>query len=309
MESIGGRTGAVPECHNEARRHDDAGGTVGLQGGGASAFIGGTCRAGGGRTWRPASSCSARTAACSRATSRWRRWASAGRAMERVQAYRGGRVGGREARCSTIRRNGFTGWDETTMSQTTHQDLILDQFTRQATPFSTASHDHRCECAADDRGGGAPKAGDTRAGRCVRRRHRGVRLRTARGACDGDRHDTGDAGAREVRLAAEKGIGNVTWDRGDVTALPYADGAFDIVVTRFSMHHFLDPLGVLHEMVRVCAPGGRVVVVDMHASRGCGEGGGMEPRGEAARSIACALPDAERATRGTSRRPGCRSHA
>jgi SAM-dependent methyltransferase len=37
-------------------------------------------------------------------------------------------------------------------------------------------------------------------------------------------------------------------------------------VTRFSMHHFLDPLRVLREMVRVCAPGGRVVVVDMYAS-------------------------------------------
>ena len=49
-------------------------------------------------------------------------------------------------------------------------------------------------------------------------------------------------------------------------SLPYADGAFDVVVTRFSMHHFLDPLGVLREMVRVCAPGGRVVVVDMYAS-------------------------------------------
>jgi SAM-dependent methyltransferase len=37
-------------------------------------------------------------------------------------------------------------------------------------------------------------------------------------------------------------------------------------VTRFSMHHFLDPIGMLREMVRVCAPGGRVVVVDMYAS-------------------------------------------
>jgi ubiquinone/menaquinone biosynthesis C-methylase UbiE len=38
-------------------------------------------------------------------------------------------------------------------------------------------------------------------------------------------------------------------------------------VTRFSMHHFLDPIAVLREMVRVCAPGGRVVVVDMYASQ------------------------------------------
>ena len=71
---------------------------------------------------------------------------------------------------------------------------------------------------------------------------------------------------RARQLAAEKGIANVTWDRGDVGSLPYADGAFDIVVTRFSMHHFLDPVGVLREMVRVCAPGGRVVVIDMYAS-------------------------------------------
>jgi SAM-dependent methyltransferase len=71
---------------------------------------------------------------------------------------------------------------------------------------------------------------------------------------------------RARQLAAEKGLTNVSWDQGDVGSLPYADGAFDIVVTRFSMHHFLDPIGVLREMVRVCAPGGRVVVVDMYAS-------------------------------------------
>ena len=71
---------------------------------------------------------------------------------------------------------------------------------------------------------------------------------------------------RARQLAAEKGIVNVTWDQGDVGSLPYADGTFNIVVTRFSMHHFLDPIAVLREMVRVCAPGGRVVVVDMYAS-------------------------------------------
>jgi SAM-dependent methyltransferase len=38
------------------------------------------------------------------------------------------------------------------------------------------------------------------------------------------------------------------------------------VVTRFSFHHFLDPLAVLREMRRITAPGGRIVVVDMYAS-------------------------------------------
>ncbi|MFZ2007132.1 MAG: methyltransferase domain-containing protein, partial [Stellaceae bacterium] len=64
------------------------------------------------------------------------------------------------------------------------------------------------------------------------------------------------------QAATDKGLKNVTWDRGDVTTLPYADGAFTIVATRFSFHHFLDPLAVLKEMVRVCAPGGRIVVAD-----------------------------------------------
>ena len=80
-------------------------------------------------------------------------------------------------------------------------------------------------------------------------------------------------------------------------ALPYADGAFDIVVTRFSMHHFLDPIGVLREMVRVCAPGGRVVVMDMYASDDTGKAAEWNRAGEAARSVACAVPDLAGAAR------------
>jgi len=69
------------------------------------------------------------------------------------------------------------------------------------------------------------------------------------------------------RLAAEKGLTNVGWRQGDVNALPFEDGSFTIVVTRFSVHHFPDPTAVLREMARVCAPGGRLVVVDMYASQ------------------------------------------
>jgi len=51
-----------------------------------------------------------------------------------------------------------------------------------------------------------------------------------------------------------------------VQALPYADASFSIVLSRFTFHHFLDPLAVLKEMVRVCAPGGTVMVIDVQAS-------------------------------------------
>jgi ubiquinone/menaquinone biosynthesis C-methylase UbiE len=151
------------------------------------------------------------------------------------------------------------------MSNTTHQDLILDQFTRQATPFSTAGTITDENALRMIVQAAMPRSADTL-----------LDL-----ACGGGivvcafaphlKHATGIDMTpamleRAHQLAAEKGISNVTWDRGDVTALPYPDGAFDIVVTRFSMHHFLNPLGVLREMVRVCAAGGRVVVVDMYAS-------------------------------------------
>jgi ubiquinone/menaquinone biosynthesis C-methylase UbiE len=151
------------------------------------------------------------------------------------------------------------------MSDTGHQDRILDQFTRQATPFSTANTITDANALRMIVTAGAPKPSDT----------------VLDVACGGGiivcayapevKHATGIDMTpamldRARQLATEKGITNVSWDQGDVGALPYADGIFDIVVTRFSMHHFLDPVSVLREMVRVCAPGGRVVVVDMYAS-------------------------------------------
>ena len=71
---------------------------------------------------------------------------------------------------------------------------------------------------------------------------------------------------RARALAAEKGLTNTSWRQGDVLPLPYPDASFTIVTSRFTFHHFQDPLAVLREMARVCAPGGRVAVVDTDAS-------------------------------------------
>jgi ubiquinone/menaquinone biosynthesis C-methylase UbiE len=64
-------------------------------------------------------------------------------------------------------------------------------------------------------------------------------------------------------LQRDRNLQNISWQVGDVLPLPFPDARFDVVVTRYSFHHFLDPAAVLAEMIRVCRPGGRVMVVDV----------------------------------------------
>jgi SAM-dependent methyltransferase len=58
---------------------------------------------------------------------------------------------------------------------------------------------------------------------------------------------------------------NVLFTQGDAAALPFLDGSFDVVVTRFAVHHFEDPAVQLAEMRRVLRPGGRLAVADLIA--------------------------------------------
>lgn len=151
------------------------------------------------------------------------------------------------------------------MQEQSHGALIRDQFTRQATPFSTA----------------APIADEAALRMIIEAANPTPSDKVLDVACGGGivvcafarhvRHATGIDMTpamleRARKLAAEKGVANVTWQEGDVEHLPYPDGAFNIVTTRFAMHHFLQPGVVFREMVRVCAPGGRIVVVDSYTS-------------------------------------------
>jgi ubiquinone/menaquinone biosynthesis C-methylase UbiE len=65
------------------------------------------------------------------------------------------------------------------------------------------------------------------------------------------------------REAEQQGLTNLVFEQGEAEHLPYPNDAFDLVVTRFSLHHFADPRGPVQELVRVCRPGGRVAVIDL----------------------------------------------
>jgi SAM-dependent methyltransferase len=142
-----------------------------------------------------------------------------------------------------------------------HQNEILDQFTRQATPFATAPgiRDEAALRLIVEASGAGPE--DTvldvacGPGLVVAAFARVVRHATG--------IDITPAMLERARThAAQLGLTNVTWRQGDVLPLPWPDASFSIVTSRFAFHHFLDPLAVLREMKRVATPGGRVVVVD-----------------------------------------------
>lgn len=52
-------------------------------------------------------------------------------------------------------------------------------------------------------------------------------------------------------LAAARQIANVDFREGDVESLPFADASFDLVVTRYSAHHWPAPQSALAEFRRV----------------------------------------------------------
>lgn len=60
----------------------------------------------------------------------------------------------------------------------------------------------------------------------------------------------------------QAGLDNLAWQVGDATALPFEDGSFDRVTTRYSFHHMPDPAAALAEMKRVCRADGRIIVID-----------------------------------------------
>lgn len=141
-----------------------------------------------------------------------------------------------------------------------HQAKIVEQFSRQAIPFTQVSgHFDAMQvlislaevCPADSVLDVACGPGMVA---CEFARHAG--------------HVTGvDITPAMIEQAEkrqqEQNHENLTWAVGDAVPLPYADNSFSLVITRYSFHHLLAPEKALSEMIRVCQPGGRVMVADV----------------------------------------------
>lgn len=144
----------------------------------------------------------------------------------------------------------------------THHDRILDQFTRQAVPFAEAQAIRDQEVL--DRIVKLAEAGFDHTSLDVACGPGLLACAFARVVRHAVGIDLTPAMLEQARKTqAAQGLANVSWQQGDVMALPYPDAHFSIVTSRFAFHHLLDPLGALKEMRRVSKPGGRVVVADM----------------------------------------------
>src|SRR5438445_11450839 len=137
-----------------------------------------------------------------------------------------------------------------TSSPSEHRHEILDQFTRQATPFATAPgiRDEAALKLIVECSGAGPNDAvlDVACGPGL------VVAAFARVV----RHATGiditPAMLDRARAhSAAQGLANVTWQQGHVLPLPWPDESFSTESSRFAFPHFLDPLEGRPEMPRV----------------------------------------------------------
>ncbi|MFN8494108.1 MAG: class I SAM-dependent methyltransferase [Caldilineaceae bacterium] len=69
--------------------------------------------------------------------------------------------------------------------------------------------------------------------------------------------------AQGRKLAEERQFRNIEFQLGDVEKLQFAAGEFDVVVSRYSAHHWPHPQSALREFWRVLRPGGQFILSDV----------------------------------------------
>lgn len=68
-----------------------------------------------------------------------------------------------------------------------------------------------------------------------------------------------------ANTAAERGLSNIRTEQGAAEKLPFEDGSFDAVFSRFSAHHWQDVGLALRDVRRVLKPGGVAAFIDVTA--------------------------------------------
>lgn len=145
-----------------------------------------------------------------------------------------------------------------------HRDKIVDQFSKQAIPFSQIpGHFDAVQLLVEMSGVGSDDdVLDVACGPGM------VACEFARHARQVTGIDITQAMIEQARKRQrQQKLENLDWAVGDAVPLPYTDNSFSLVLTRYSFHHLLAPERALAEMIRVCRPGGRVMVADVAMER------------------------------------------
>ncbi len=66
-----------------------------------------------------------------------------------------------------------------------------------------------------------------------------------------------------AQAAKDKGFTNIVTQQGYAEMLPFADASFDVVISRYSAHHWHDVGQALREVKRVLKPGGVMIMMDV----------------------------------------------
>lgn len=147
------------------------------------------------------------------------------------------------------------------METTAHQEDVIRQFTRQAQAFfALPAHSEQTslEIMATLAGlRGQERVLDVGCGPGLVSCFLACRARSVVGV------DLTEAMvARATAAAAAQGLTHARFQTGNMAQLPFPDDAFDATVTRYTFHHLENAPIAFAEMVRVTAPGGRIVVAD-----------------------------------------------
>ncbi|GAN67984.1 class I SAM-dependent methyltransferase [Acetobacter orleanensis] len=155
-------------------------------------------------------------------------------------------------------------------SRTPHDAQIVAQFTRWAKPFAELAIHAEAESMAQTLAACALTRGmkvlDVACGPGI------VACELARVGAQVTGIDLTPAMIEQARLRADNMGVTVAYHVGNALHLPFQADSFDRVVTRYSFHHMQEPEKALAEMVRVCRPGGRIIVIDATPAPECQEG-------------------------------------